>query len=436
MDKLVKLFNEGNFKTAIAEVDKVLSKTTDNVLLYIIKSKSLAALNKYDDSLECYTKGLKKFPEDKNLLFEIGSLYLDLKNYDQAIKFLKNAIKIDTIYINALNNLGLAYKESLHYDKAIPIFTKILDLDKKNFLANYNLALTYLLKNDLSNSLKYIDISMNLNPNFIKIYPIYAKILTDLDKFNDAERIYKKGLELEPNNRGLLDGLSNLYIRLGYTKKGLELKYKNTGYYSFDSSIFEELEADINQDFNFSNFIGSSMIKDLTICDEIINFFEKRKDIHTQGIVGERFDLSVKNSMDLSIDPIDFDKEEFTIFKIFLNELELIYKNYVQKYRILKNFKNVKIPTFNVQKYNQGGHFAKLHCERSDINTNHRLFAWMCYLNDLEHGGETHFEYFDQKFQPKKGEILIWPSEWTHAHAGLEVIKGQKYIVTGWINIF
>ena len=59
----------------------------------------------------------------------------------------------------------------------------------------------------------------------------------------------------------------------------------------------------------------------------------------------------------------------------------------------------------------------------------------MCYLNDVEGGGETYFKYFDKKFKPEKGNILLWPSEWTHSHSGLEVEKGEKYIITGWINI-
>ena len=435
MEKLIKLFEEGKFKKVIEVADSELKKTPDNVLLYIIKSKSLTSLNKYEEAIEFYKKSLKKFSDNKNLLFELGSTYLDLNKYKEAINYLEKAIKIDKNYINALNNLGLAHKENQSFDEAIKIFTKIIDLESKNFLANYNLALTYLLNSDNDKALIYIDISNNLNPNFINIYPIYAKLLINFGKFNEAERIYKKGLELDSGNLMLLDGLSNLYLMLGHTSKGLELKYKNTGFYKFNNNIFKNSEKSKIENINTSNFIGLSKISKPTLCDQIIDFFEEKKDLHQQGIVGERYDLSVKNSMDLTIHPSDFKKNEFLVFKDFLSELESMYKSYIQEYEVLKDFKTVKIPSFNIQKYNKGGHFAKIHCERSDLLTNHRLFAWMCYLNDVEDGGETYFKYFDKKFKPEKGNILLWPSEWTHSHSGLEVEKGEKYIMTGWINI-
>ena len=64
----------------------------------------------------------------------------------------------------------------------------------------------------------------------------------------------------------------------------------------------------------------------------------------------------------------------------------------------------------------------------------HRVFAWMTYLNDIKSdNGNTYFPHFDLKIKPEKGKTLIWPAEWTHAHAG-EILKDEtKYIITGWM---
>ena len=77
-----------------------------------------------------------------------------------------------------------------------------------------------------------------------------------------------------------------------------------------------------------------------------------------------------------------------------------------------------------------------IHCERTDLESMHRVFAWMTYLNNLDEndGGTTDFEYFNLKVQPKCGQTLIWPAEWTHAHSGSLIKSGKKYIITGWIN--
>ena len=96
--------------------------------------------------------------------------------------------------------------------------------------------------------------------------------------------------------------------------------------------------------------------------------------------------------------------------------------------------KNVDIGTFNVQKYSKGDHFSQIHTERSSMENSNRLFAWMTYLNNVEDGGATNFSHYDIKIKPEIGKTLIWPAEWTHAHAGEILNNGEKYIITGWMN--
>ena len=90
--------------------------------------------------------------------------------------------------------------------------------------------------------------------------------------------------------------------------------------------------------------------------------------------------------------------------------------------------------TVNIQKYELGGHFSSPHMERESMQTQHRYFAFMTYLNDVDEGGETIFPYYDITIKPKKGTTLIWPSDWTHTHYGDVVKSNEKYIVTGWIE--
>ncbi len=97
-------------------------------------------------------------------------------------------------------------------------------------------------------------------------------------------------------------------------------------------------------------------------------------------------------------------------------------------------FSTIDIGVFNIQKYNPGDHFSHLHCERTSLNSLHRLFAFMTYLNDVEDGGKTNFDYYGIKVKPGIGKTLIWPAEWTHAHTGEVLKSGTKYIVTGWLH--
>jgi len=74
------------------------------------------------------------------------------------------------------------------------------------------------------------------------------------------------------------------------------------------------------------------------------------------------------------------------------------------------------------------------HSERTSIQNSFRILAWMSYLNDVEDGGTTTFTQQSIEVTPEKGKTMIWPAEWTHAHAGNLVNAGEKYIITGWMH--
>ncbi len=189
---------------------------------------------------------------------------------------------------------------------------------------------------------------------------------------------------------------------------------------------------------NFSketNFIGCWNIENDALCKNIIDTFEQRKDLQHKGVTGYGKDESAKKSTDISLDPKNIIDEEFKEIKLYFDELFFCYQDYKNQWPFLKNnLKILDIPTFNIQKYDPGGHYNLTHCERGSLKSMHRVFAWMTYLNNVEEGGETYFEHFDLKFKPTTGKTLIWPAEWTHAHRGEVLKEGQKYIITGWMQ--
>ena len=186
-----------------------------------------------------------------------------------------------------------------------------------------------------------------------------------------------------------------------------------------------------------THFIGSWNIENDDLCKEIINYFEENKKLHQKGILGTRVDLTKKKTTDISINPNDLKKDKFKCFNSYINELHKCFVDYQDQWPFMKSMiKDVDIGSFNVQKYSKGDHFSNVHTERASIETLHRVFAWMTYLNDVNDGdgGETYFSHYDIRVKPEIGKTLIWPSEWTHAHAGETLNNGEKYIITGWMN--
>lgn len=182
------------------------------------------------------------------------------------------------------------------------------------------------------------------------------------------------------------------------------------------------------------HFIGSWYLDDLSVCDELIRFFEEHQERQKQGITTDGLNTAMKNSLDMPIAPADINQPSHKSIKKYIGQLYSCYADYAKQWPFLeRTFPVVDIGRFNLQKYNAGGHFAHIHSERTDLASLHRLFAFMTYLNDDFEDGHTHFVHQQLKIKPEKGRTLIWPAEWTHAHAGEVVTSGSKYIATGWL---
>ena len=183
------------------------------------------------------------------------------------------------------------------------------------------------------------------------------------------------------------------------------------------------------------HFIGAWNLEDNNLCEEIINFFEENKNLQRDGVSGFGKNLEIKKTTDIAINANNLKNEKFKCLNKYINNLFESFKDYQNQWPFLKSlFKEVHIGKFNIQKYSPGGHFAKVHTERSSISSSHRLFAWMTYLNTVNDGGSTHFSHYDIEIKPETGKTLIWPAEWTHAHNGKILNSGLKYIVTGWMH--
>ena len=174
------------------------------------------------------------------------------------------------------------------------------------------------------------------------------------------------------------------------------------------------------------SFIGIGSISD-KVCDMLIEAFEKSTN-KSYGISGEKQDFSIKKSVDVTFNPNDFPE--------LLEEVTPQIKKYIDNYfpyltECCEPFGYVE--PFNVQKYLPGEGFYAWHYERCAPYVANRVLVWMIYLNDVTNAGtEWHFQKI--KTEAKKGDIVVWPVDFTHVHRGIVSDTQIKYIATGWLG--
>jgi len=186
---------------------------------------------------------------------------------------------------------------------------------------------------------------------------------------------------------------------------------------------------------NKNNFIAGWYISD-KVCDDMIKFFKKSKDIidgtcNRDGKTGIYKD--VKDSRDLSLPPNPQDATPINYLIALKNVLEKYKEKYSYSNLMHANWSIVE--NFNIQKYPKKGAFKEFHFERTGVDhSSLRHLVFMTYLNDVKIDGETEFFHQKLKVKPEKGLTLIWPADWTFTHRGIPAPKEIKYIATGWYS--
>ena len=182
------------------------------------------------------------------------------------------------------------------------------------------------------------------------------------------------------------------------------------------------------------------------IADGVISFFDRRKDLQTNGITfGTNSSLNselCKVSTDISLVSIDrSDPEAFAISEVINRGVNAALKKYLEDRPLIKEccpeqtlFVN---PIFNLQRYAPGEGFKKWHCDWTISNETtepvNRVLAWILYCNNVSSRG-TEFCWQNHHEKAERGKLIIFPAGISHIHRGRVSNTDEKTIATGWIN--
>ena len=115
----------------------------------------------------------------------------------------------------------------------------------------------------------------------------------------------------------------------------------------------------INLNTEKTHFIGCWSLENNDLCNKITNFFKDNKNLQKQGITASGKDLKTKSRIDITVSPNDLKNPKFDILKKYINELHKCFLDYQNQWPFLKSMlKTVYVPSFNIQKYLPGDHFA------------------------------------------------------------------------------
>ncbi|HIP36130.1 MAG TPA: tetratricopeptide repeat protein [Crocinitomix sp.] len=175
-----------------------------------------------DEALKLYEACLKEEPKYIEAYYNMSVIEYDNKNYDRAIKYCVNALKISKTKAPIHRQLAKSYFMIENYDSSA-YYSKIATLlDPKSDESFYILAKSENNIKKYEKALNHINKAIDLNNTVADYFNVKGIANFGLENFDDAKTDFNKVIELEPGNTSVYKNLANVYIALDEPEKALE----------------------------------------------------------------------------------------------------------------------------------------------------------------------------------------------------------------------
>ena len=140
-------------------------------------------MGNYEKALEYMEEALKIDSRNFRILFNMGVLLNSLNKEEEAKEYYIKSIKENSKYPYSYLNLSIIYKEKKEFETAIDIISEGIDNNPNSSFLYYNRCCFYVNINKLQQAFKDLIRSIELNNIFFE----YMKEDEELDKLREIE---------------------------------------------------------------------------------------------------------------------------------------------------------------------------------------------------------------------------------------------------------
>jgi len=176
-------------------------------------NSSQAAADGSNPSLVDQAALADKFPKEAKKQYERGTKAERQGKYQEAVEHYQKALAIAPTMYFARNNLGSIYLQSKEFAEAETEFKKVIAENPADANAYFNLANTYLLTDRLNEAANSIEEGLKRQPQSGIGEFLMGSVLVRKGNAREAEKRFRSALNNDPNLANAHLALVNLYIK-------------------------------------------------------------------------------------------------------------------------------------------------------------------------------------------------------------------------------
>lgn len=167
-----------------------------------------------DPELADLNRLLEKEPENDSLLYRRGAVYFNLDGYDEALKDLGNAIRLDSMqpqYYNLMAEVLLKYGRPNDSRRALDVLQTAARLFPDRTPTLLKLSKFQLIVQQHSDALATIDRVLRREPQNAEAYFMAGRVALDMKDTTQAINMLKKSVQFDSDNADAWRFLGRIY---------------------------------------------------------------------------------------------------------------------------------------------------------------------------------------------------------------------------------
>lgn len=127
-------------------------------------------------AIDYFEKALEYDPNYEMMYYNLAQAHMNLNNYDEALRAIRQCLKLYPDYNRGLNLMGMAYLRKNNYENALQVFRRNMAVNPKYVTSYYYAGVIYAENNDLQTALKYLNEAITVNRRYKPAYLLIAQI--------------------------------------------------------------------------------------------------------------------------------------------------------------------------------------------------------------------------------------------------------------------
>jgi Tfp pilus assembly protein PilF len=155
--------------------------------------------DRLEQSIRHLERAVTIYPKFLEAQLKLGTVYMDLNQWEKAEQTLLRALEIKPGVPNALFALGELNLQQRRYAEAEKMLLDGLRIENRSWQGHFTLARVYWNKGNLPKAGRQVALTLQLNPNLADAHLLGANILLRVGKREDALGEFEEYLRLAPH---------------------------------------------------------------------------------------------------------------------------------------------------------------------------------------------------------------------------------------------